>query len=287
MRRVRVRPGFRLAVGVALAAAAVGCGSASGGAGPASTGPDRSAAADTQVTLSTRPSAAGSILTDATGRAVYIFLRDDPRHARCGHDCRYYWPPLVAARMPVAGPGVDAGQIGLGPSVEGGRIVTYAGHPLYHYSEDSDRSTHGQDLNQFGAPWRILAPGGAELLQPTPDSYAAPGDAAPAALHVAHSPLGTYLTDAQGMAVYVFSRDGRTSRCGASCMRYWPPVAPMPGGAGATTTPAGARIAIIAGHPLYEFAFDQAPGQRNGAGVRQFGGVWHLVTRSGRPLAVR
>ena len=38
--------------------------------------------------------------------------------------------------------------------------VTYAGHPLYFFAEDTQAGqTKGQALNFFGAPWYVVAPG--------------------------------------------------------------------------------------------------------------------------------
>jgi predicted lipoprotein with Yx(FWY)xxD motif len=36
-----------------------------------------------------------------------------------------------------------------------------------------------------------------------------------------------------------------------------------------------------AGHPLYYYAGDGAPGQTSGEGLDQFGGVWWALSRSG------
>ena len=62
-------------------------------------------------------------------------------------------------RLSVAG-GVGS-QIGTIKDANGGFQVTYFGHPLYHYVGDHPPGqVGGQALNQFGAPWYVLAPSG-------------------------------------------------------------------------------------------------------------------------------
>jgi predicted lipoprotein with Yx(FWY)xxD motif len=42
--------------------------------------------------------------------------------------------------------------------------VTYAGQPLYRFVQDTKPGqTNGQDLDDFGACWYILAPAGTKI----------------------------------------------------------------------------------------------------------------------------
>jgi len=50
---------------------------------------------------------------------------------------------------------------------------------------------------------------------------------------------------------------------------------------GSTATPGGPKTATVAGHPVYTFSGDQAPGDVNGEGLNDFGGVWYAVSPSG------
>ena len=50
---------------------------------------------------------------------------------------------------------------------------------------------------------------------------------------------------------------------------------------GSTATPAGQMTATVAGHPVYTFSGDQGPGDVNGEGLRDFGGVWYAVSPGG------
>lgn len=107
--------------------------------------------------------------------------------------------------------------------------------------------------------------------------------------------LGTILVDGQGRSVYVFANDkDTTSTCTASCATEWPPVpapASLPqslpgvtGALGTTTRADGNRQLTVAGHPVYTFAGDSAPGQTNGQGVNLNGGVWNVVSPAGAPI---
>jgi predicted lipoprotein with Yx(FWY)xxD motif len=103
--------------------------------------------------------------------------------------------------------------------------------------------------------------------------------------------MGKYLTNAQGRALYRFAADtGTTSTCSGACAAAWPPLltngTPTAGsgvtGKLTTTSRSGGGTQVsINGHPLYLFAGDTAPGQTNGQGVNNFGGLWWLVTPTG------
>lgn len=110
-------------------------------------------------------------------------------------------------------------------------------------------------------------------------------------LHVADTSLGKVLVDAHGLTVYMFTPDSSgKSTCDASCLQYWPPVAPskaastVTGKVATTTTTAGASIATVGGWPLYTFVQDQKPGDVSGEGFSDFGGVWYAVSPSGQPV---
>jgi predicted lipoprotein with Yx(FWY)xxD motif len=103
----------------------------------------------------------------------------------------------------------------------------------------------------------------------------------------------TVLTNSKGFTLYTFAPDtSTTSKCNGSCATSWPPVTGPVTGAGVTGTFAtitrsgGAVQATFDGHPLYTFAGDTAPGQGNGNGVNEFGGLWHEITTSGTAPAV-
>jgi hypothetical protein len=69
-----------------------------------------------------------------------------------------------------------AGRIGTVTQPRGGSQVTYNGHPLYYYVGDhSPGQTTGQGLNQFGALWYVLGPGGNAVTSPSTSPAPASG----------------------------------------------------------------------------------------------------------------
>jgi predicted lipoprotein with Yx(FWY)xxD motif len=119
------------------------------------------AAASSAIDLRTTP--LGKILVDAKGRSLYLFEADKPNMSNCSGACQSLWPPLTSNTKPQAHGGVLAAKVG---TTTGGakQQVTYNGHPLYYYAGDQKPGdTTGQGLNQFGAPWYVLAPTGNKI----------------------------------------------------------------------------------------------------------------------------
>jgi predicted lipoprotein with Yx(FWY)xxD motif len=123
---------------------------------------------------------------------------------------------------------------------------------------------------------------------------AASNGAAPVA--AASTDLGKVLVDARGRTVYEFANDtGTTSTCNGGCAQEWlPVVAPasvprtLPGVAGdlgSTTRTDGSKQLTVAGHPVYTFSGDSAPGQTNGQGITLNGGLWNVASPAGSPIA--
>jgi len=106
------------------------------------------------------------------------------------------------------------------------------------------------------------------------------------------SKYGTILRNSSGYTLYAFSIDTPTkSACLGSCAVIWHPLevtaAPTAGSGvkqsllGTITRPGGAKQVTYAGHPLYTFAKDTAPGDINGEGINHFGGLWWVVSTNG------
>ncbi len=125
-----------------------------------------------------------------------------------------------------------------------------------------------------------------------------PSSSAPAGALViatANGPDGTYLTGADGRALYLWLGDGnRTSRCSGNCATQWPPLTttapatPSNGvaaaGLGTITRSDGSKQVTYMGHPLYYFAADSGAGVITGQGSDSFGARWWLVAPSGAAI---
>jgi predicted lipoprotein with Yx(FWY)xxD motif len=106
----------------------------------------------------------GTALVDGQGRTLYLFEADKGSTSTCNSACASLWPPATTSGKPTAGPGVDAAKLGTTKRSDGTLEVTYNGHPLYRYAPDTKAGdATGQGLNQFGAPWYVLAASGNKI----------------------------------------------------------------------------------------------------------------------------
>jgi predicted lipoprotein with Yx(FWY)xxD motif len=116
------------------------------------------------VKIGTSNGAAGTYLTDGSGRALYLWVADHGMRSSCTGACAQAWPPLTAKGTPAAGGGVTAGDLSTVARAGGGTQVTYKGHPLYYYAGDSGPgTTTGEGSDDFGAKWWLVAPTGAAV----------------------------------------------------------------------------------------------------------------------------
>jgi predicted lipoprotein with Yx(FWY)xxD motif len=110
-------------------------------------------------------------------------------------------------------------------------------------------------------------------------------------------PYGTYLTDASGRTLYMFTADtrGQRSACEDACTAVWPPLLtdaePSAQSAevqsqmlGMIERPDGSMQVTYNGWPLYMFGRDQGPGDIQGQTMEGFGGAWYLVSPDGEPI---
>ena len=118
------------------------------------------------------------------------------------------------------------------------------------------------------------------------------GSDSPTSVAVGTNSLGQVIVDKDGFTLYLFEKDtGPTSTCVDACAKAWPPAtvtgtptagAGVTGALTTTTRPDGTTQIVLAGHPLYRFAADTAPGDVMGQDVG-----WHLVRRVPRRLEHR
>jgi predicted lipoprotein with Yx(FWY)xxD motif len=168
----------RFLVGGALAAVALG---AAGGVGVAVAGSGSNAApaygsgygratstpspsAPTAATVMGRTTKLGPTLVDGSGRTLYLFRSDTPTMSTCYGSCASVWPPASAASTPHTTGGARVDLLGTLRRTDGTTQLTYQGHPLYYFAGDAKPGdTTGQGLNQFGARWYALTPGGVTI----------------------------------------------------------------------------------------------------------------------------
>ena len=213
----------------------------------------------------------GTILTDAAGRSLYLYTKDERNVSNCSGGCALAWPPLITVEDPIPGEGLDADRTGVIERADGSSQVTYNGWPLYYFAADEKPGDSiGQDR---GGVWFVLTTDGGAVYTNAPVNAASNAD------------LGTILTDAAGRSLYLYTKDERNvSNCSGGCALAWPPLItvedPVPGEGvsgnliGTTIREDGSKQVTFDGDPLYYYASDEKPGDALG---QNRGEVWFVI----------
>jgi predicted lipoprotein with Yx(FWY)xxD motif len=99
----------------------------------------------------------GKVLVNGHGQTLYLFEKDKHGKSACNGRCASAWPPAFTSGKPVAGKGVKASKLGTTKRKDGKLQVTYNGHPLYAFVQDSKRGqANGEGSNAFGAKWYVV-----------------------------------------------------------------------------------------------------------------------------------
>jgi predicted lipoprotein with Yx(FWY)xxD motif len=133
-----------LAAGLALFSLALaGCGAANSGTGGYNYGPPAanttaptSSVAVVKTATATVNGQSVTILTNGSGDTLYYYKPDSATSSACTGGCASAWPPLLS---PAGAPTSSAnlpGKLGV-LSDANGMQVTYNGHPLYTFANDT------------------------------------------------------------------------------------------------------------------------------------------------------
>jgi predicted lipoprotein with Yx(FWY)xxD motif len=162
--------GGAAAAAVLVAACASGTSSSTGAAAGSSSAPAASGSAAAggsssgSSVITTAKASGGTILTDGSGRAVYLWAKDSGGMSSCTGACAGTWPPVTASSTVTASGGAKSSDLGTITRSDGTKQVTYDGHPLYYYVGDSGPGmSSGQGSDQFGAKWWLVAPTGSDV----------------------------------------------------------------------------------------------------------------------------
>jgi predicted lipoprotein with Yx(FWY)xxD motif len=112
----------------------------------------------------------GTVLVRGTGHALYMFAPDDGSQLACSAACQKVWPPLIAPKSGVA-KAIDGAKQSLVGSIkdpiDGKRVVTYDGWPLYTYVLDkTPHEATGQNVALNGGYWWVMTPAGKIIRTP-------------------------------------------------------------------------------------------------------------------------
>ena len=149
------------AAAVLLASLAfAGCGS--GGSSTAQAAPKT--ASGQSATVGVANTGLGNVLVNSAGMTLYMFAKDTGTQSTCTGACAQNWPPLLDNGKPTAGSGATASMLGTTTRSDGGKQVTYNGHPLYLFAGDNaPGDTNGQGLTAFGGSWFGLSAAGNQV----------------------------------------------------------------------------------------------------------------------------
>lgn len=179
-----MRTKFRIASVLAAAVAALAiaaCGSSSSSSHKSSTHaasstPSPTNASAASVMVKTARGSLGTYLVGPSGRALYLWVADSKNKSVCSGSCAKFWPPLTTTGKPGASGGAMAADLGTTTRSDGKKQVTYKGHPLYYFAEDTSPSmTKGQGSNGFGAKWWLVSPSGAAITKSSSSSGSSGG----------------------------------------------------------------------------------------------------------------
>lgn len=164
-----VRLGMPLAATAMVVAACGSTGSsgstgATGSGGKTTTTSSSSSGMHLASMVKTAHGSHGSYLVDGSGHALYLFAKDKGGKSSCDSSCASFWPPAEVHGKPKAGSGVQAAALGTATRSGGAMQVTYHGHPLYYYAQDSKPGdTLGQGQTTFGGLWTLVSPAGTSI----------------------------------------------------------------------------------------------------------------------------
>jgi predicted lipoprotein with Yx(FWY)xxD motif len=172
-----VRLGAALGVSLGAVAMLAACSSAASSSStpvssttPASSGtPATSASAaatgsTTGLVITTKSSSAGDFLTNGSGQAIYLWMKDSMNSSACSGGCASAWPPVTTTGALTAAGSVNKADLSTFTRSDGTKQVAYDGHPLYYFVGDSkpDEVT-GQGSDGFGAKWWLVNPSGSAI----------------------------------------------------------------------------------------------------------------------------
>ena len=170
---VRLGAGLAVALGAALLTAACSSSGSSSSSAPASsaaaapaggTATSAAAAAGSGLVITTKSGSAGAFLTDGSGRAVYLWMKDGKDSSACSGACAGAWPPVTTTGAVTASGGVNKADLSAITRSGGAKQVVYDGHPLYYFSGDSGPGqVNGQGSDGFGAKWWLVDPAGTSI----------------------------------------------------------------------------------------------------------------------------
>jgi predicted lipoprotein with Yx(FWY)xxD motif len=206
----------------------------------------------------------GNIITDNNGRSLYFFSVDIAGNSGCITGCSVTWPTFYKDNLTI-GTGLTATDFATITRTDGTKQTTYKGWPVYYYASDINAG----DVNGDGIDkaWVVakndytVMVGSAQLIGLDGAQYTSLG--------VAGQGVTSYITDASGHTLYMFSKDtfntNTFTKADFSNDTVWPlynvtAIGSIPSLLDktqfATINVFGKTQLVYKGHPLYFFGQD-------------------------------
>ncbi|GIZ14160.1 hypothetical protein [Capnocytophaga catalasegens] len=239
----------------------------------------------------------GKILTDASGRTLYVFTLDADGKNHCSGDCEKIWPIFFADNITskTIGMGLDVKDFGSIQLTSGKKQTTYKGHPLYYFAPDGMKIEKPGETKGEGARdvWFVAKPDYTILLSNTQligadgKGYIIDKDRK----YKEDKGITQYFTDAYGLTLYTFVQDKKNmnsfTKSDFSNNAIWPIyeqkdiIVPstLDKSLFGTIDVYGKKQLTYKGWPLYYFGQDgKKQGATKGISVPQVG-VWPVVIK--------
>jgi predicted lipoprotein with Yx(FWY)xxD motif len=95
-----------------------------------------------------------TVLANAKGFTLYLFVPDKPGRSVCYGGCAQYWPPVPGHAKASA---AITGKLATIKRTDGSTQEAYNGHPLYTYIGDNKPGqASGNNINLNGGFWRVV-----------------------------------------------------------------------------------------------------------------------------------
>lgn len=113
------------------------------------------------ITLTTKDSSLGTIVAGQQERTLYTYESDSGEPIDCRGQCAWKWlPVIVGVGVNVSGD-IEKSKVGAVKYATGSTQLTYGGHPLYYFADDTKASsTAGNGKQAFGATWFAVGANG-------------------------------------------------------------------------------------------------------------------------------
>ena len=124
------------------------------------------AASPKPAKIELRSTSLGKVLSNGSGFTLYVFTRDKKNVDTCVKvsSCTASWPVVKTNGKPLAENGVKSSLLGTITLAHGIKQVTYAGHPLYGFVEDSGPGeTEYVGTPAFGGTWYAINAAGKQV----------------------------------------------------------------------------------------------------------------------------